>query len=704
MKHSRRDFLHATSLLAATLPLANLRLGAAETPAMTTKTPATPTLHKGLLFDEADLPRIRANTTDPRFSELWQSMLAADMAADADFLEHKVRLNNHVIDLLKVQKILERSAFIFLVNRDPAQLALARHAMAKMVEYPEWDSFVEGGKQVLGLQRATEGSFALLLALDCLGDAVTAAEREAVEQAVLTKGVPACHAAVYGMKYPDRVKGWEWNPRSDVDEFRNISLKRWPLILNATNLKIIPTACLGIAACHFRGRLPQADGWLELARSSAKAFSTMYGSDGCYDEGVSYWGYTTLFLALFSEVLWRTQGIDDRQLINYPGSVRYALCMTNPTVNDHRKVQDFQHVKGYTMPTVKPEFDIVNFGDANGGVDVSVAAWVRRTHGDELSQYVAKEIGEAKFHFGLIWYDPAATETPPDPALLDHRMANDLVVSRTGWRARDCVLALRSGGPGNHEHADRNSVIFKAYGERLLHDPFRAAYVRAQPRWRLRLTEAHTAVLIDGQGHQYHDGSEGTNASWAVASVIDYRTGLGWMAVTSDATEAYRLVNERVARVQRTLVYLKPDVVIFLDRVALGEGAASVQVRFQVNNEDGAGEVFASDDGFRITRPHATLLARVAATAGRKVQTGRLPLEEKDGIYPFAEVTSAPSNEHEILTVCSARPAAEEHGTLTITGQSGHWNIQGLHGGHPVNVTLRTKGGAVPVIEVAHAS
>ena len=44
--------------------------------------------------------------------------------------------------------------------------------------------------------------------------------------------------------------------------------------------------------------------------------------------------------------------------------MRYALCMTNPTVNDHRKLQDFQHVKGYTMPTVKPEFDIVNFGDA----------------------------------------------------------------------------------------------------------------------------------------------------------------------------------------------------------------------------------------------------------------------------------------------------------------------------------------------------
>jgi hypothetical protein len=149
------------------------------------------------------------------------------------------------------------------------------------------------------------------------------------------------------MKYPDRVQGWSWNPRSEVDEFRHIDLKRWPLIINATNLKIIPTACLGIAACYFRGRLPQTEGWLELARSSAKAFATFYGSDGCYDEGVSYWGYTTLYLALFAEVLWRTQGIDDRNLINYPGTVRYALGNTMPTIDDHRKLSDFQHVKGY---------------------------------------------------------------------------------------------------------------------------------------------------------------------------------------------------------------------------------------------------------------------------------------------------------------------------------------------------------------------
>jgi len=678
MKQSRRAFLQTSTLLAATLPLARLRLDAAEPPAPAPT--SAPGRHRGLLFDEADLPRIRANTQDPRFAALWQSMLAADSAADTEFLTHKIRLTSHRYDFLRCQKIIERAAFIFLINRDPAQAALARLAIRRLVDFPEWDLFVEGGKQVLGLQRASEGSFAVLWALNCLGDAIPAAEREAAEQAVLSKGVPACYTTLYGMKYPDRVKGWDWNPRSDNDVYRYISLKRWPFILNSTNLKVIPTACLGMAACYFRGRLPQADSWLELARSSAKAFSTMYGSDGCYDEGVGYWGYTTLFLALFAEVLWRTQGIDDRQLINYPGTVRYGLVMTDPVAAGDNRV--------------------IDFGDAAGSVEVSVAAWVQRTHRDGVAQFVARDIGRANSPFGIVWYDPRAAVQTPEPALLDTRMANDIVVSRSGWSAPSGVVAIRSGGPANHEHADRNSVIFTAHGERLLHDPLHAAYARTEPRWLLRQTEAHTAVLIDGKGHQYHDGAEGTNASWAVARVIAFVTGAGWMTLTSDATEAYNLVNDKVTRVHRTLVFLKPDVVIFLDRIALQGATATVQVRFQVNNEDSAGSVAAEGSEFRITRPQATLLGRVAQAAGRSVRAGRLNLEEKDGIFPFAEINSAAAAEHEILTVCSARPAGEAHGSLAITQEGRAWRIAGAHGGKPVDVVITVAGETAPNVLV----
>src|SRR4051812_1069126 len=265
------------------------------------------------------------------------------------------------------------------------------------------------------------------------------------------------------MKFPDRVKGWGFDPEDDYPQAFRVSLARWPLILNATNLKVIPTAALGIAAVLLHGRHPQADQWLELARSSAKAFSTMYGADGAYDEGASYWGYTTLHMAIFAETLWRRLGIDDRGLVNYPGTIRYALAFAMPT-----KGEGFDPTHGprnLAVPTLKvdPANDIVNFCDALTSSDVAIAAWVARNHQDPLSQHVALNIGGMKSHFGLVWFDAAAATAAPTAAQHDVRLSNDIVISRTGWSPEDGVVALRSGGPANHEHADRNSVIFKAH-------------------------------------------------------------------------------------------------------------------------------------------------------------------------------------------------------------------------------------------------
>jgi hypothetical protein len=416
-------------------------------------------------------------------------------------------------------------------------------------------------------------------------------------------------------------------------------------------------------------------------------FSTMYGSDGSYDEGVSYWVPTTLDVAVFAEVLWRTLGIDDRGLLNYPGTIRYALTMTLP------------RAAGPAAP-LPPRYDIVNFGDANGSVEISLAAWVARTRGDPVSQYLARDVGEAKYHYGLLWYDDAAPAALPETVLLDNRMLNDLVVSRSGWGPDDGVVALRSGGPQNHEHADRNSVIFKAHGDRLLHDPFEASYSRHLEKWKLRLTTAHTAMLINGKGHHYIEGTEGTNASDAFARVTAFATGPGWMAVTSDATDAYQPVVPDVTRVERTLVFLKPDILVFLDRLDFSSRPASVQARFQVFNEDGLGTGSAEGTAFAIGRPHASLKGRVAAAGAVTIRTGKVDIAPKEGIFPFVEVDGGPSLSHIILTVCTAAPAGGRHGVLDISRRGSSWRVSGSHLGRPVDVVLDTAGAGAPSVAI----
>jgi hypothetical protein len=264
----------------------------------------------------------------------------------------------------------------------------------------------------------------------------------------------------------------------------------------------------------------------------------------------------------------------------------------------------------------------------------------------------------------------------------------------------DSVLGLRSGGPANHEHADRNSVVFKAYGERLLHDPLKAAYPNTLPHWILRLTPAHTAVLINGKGHQYHDGREGTNASWAEAKVVRYEPSSTAMLVTSDATQAYRLVHSDVKSVLRTLIFLKPDIVLVFDRVTLGSAQAKVQLRFQVYNGDGKGTSTVGKEGFLIKRPLASLKGTVATQTPFEVTSGEHAVPKDIGVYPYVEVGTGDSLDHHILTVLTAQRVGKEHGKVTIVSKGSLWTANVEHNGQAKTVTINVDE-AVPTIKIA---
>ncbi|MGC4071533.1 MAG: heparinase II/III family protein [Nibricoccus sp.] len=688
---NRRTFLKSSALIASALTVSSARLGGSTaTPASAPVAPPS----RGLLFDPSEAPRILANLDHPRCADLKKELLGADLAGDREFIKNQVRLDNHVYDQSRVRRILERTSFVYALTGDADQLAVATMALEKLLQFPKWDYFLEAGRQVLAIQRASETVIAIVLALDWLGDALAPELKAEAEKQIAEKGAPACFTMLYGCKYPDRVRGWTVDPEEKFPI--PLDLKRWPLILNATNLKTIPLAGLGFAACWLRGRHPQAESWLNLARDSARAFSVMFGADGTYEEGVGYWGYAAIHLVLFGEVLWRSQRIDDRSLFNYTGMANFALSMTMPTAGE-----TVPSPAGQNMAIIEPRQDLVNFSDSGTAMDVSIMPWIARTHDSAIAQHVALNIGGLRSQYAAIWLEPSRPATPPPVRLLDVRLSNDWVVSRTGWSRDDAVVAMRSGGPSNHEHADRNSVIFKAYGERLFHDPFRAGYDQNLPRWRLRQTSAHTAVLIDGRGHQYHDGSEGTNSSWSWARVLDFQTGRGWMTVTSDATEAYALVDESVAWVGRTLVYLKPDVLLIADHVRLTGRPRPVQLRFQVYNDDRGGRASAQGKTFRIERPNAELGAEIFSSESIGLSEGRLELPEQIGVYPFIEATSAAALEHRVLTVATASPRGGGSGALKVTTASpGEWRVTGEHRGQKVDVAISLTGGALPKITI----
>ena len=658
---SRREFLSRTALVTAGLSLASLKSLSAEGRRVAGET-------SGLLFDEADKSRMGETVKHPRFAPYWKTFTDANLDEDSKFLREELRLNSHVYDMARARAILERTSFAFALTGDKNQFAVAKLAVEKILAYPKWDYFFEGGVHTIGLQRAPEATIAMAFALDWLGEALPQPMCREIETQIAEKGAPACYRTLWGMLHPDRVRGWTLDPNSDYLYRHTLDLGRWPIILNSTNLKVIPIAGLGIAGCLLAGKHPQAGRWRDLAIQSARAFAPMFGPDGSYEEGVSYWGYTALHLALFAEVLYRRQGVDIRSLIDFPGTVRYGLQMS--------------------MPTIGKPGDCVNFGDASKVGDTSVASWVARNHRDGIAQYVANHVGDVSSHYAIVWFDPSVKPETPGPELYDARFSIDWVVSRTGWGVESTVVAMRSGLPANHEHADRNSVVMKARGERLLHDPFKASYSYTEPHWLLRKTEAHTAVLINGQGHQYHDGKEGTNSSWAEARIVAYEAKDGHMIATSDATEAYKLVTPSVEEVKRTIVFVKPDVLIFLDEVKL-QSAGTVQVRFQIYNEDGKGKGSAGESGFTIDRPNARLSAVVRSSGVHTVKADTLDLPEKIGVFPFLEVATGTALHHQILTACSAGDAVLKGADVRVERKKDGWTLSGKQGTKSFTVVFR---------------
>lgn len=621
----RRDLLKltGTALLATALPPFALA-GARRSPR--------------LFFDPSDVGRIRANAQTPLLNPVFETWRVDGVAALRTAMDQAVASGNLVADFGAAMQRLSEVAVVHLVDPTDERRDALREAVEAAVGLPAWDYFLEGG-EVIGIQRASLATTRLLFTREVLGEELD----DRLLDAIAEKGCLPCYRTIIGMNHPETVEGWYLDDvHKDLFEY---DMTRWPEILGANNLRAVPTMALGLGALALQDRDPRAGLWLDTAVSSAKRFLDYVSADGGYFEGLSYVNYSFRTLFPFFEAHERVEGtIDWASQANFEGTARFILAM-----------QAGQKADG--------EPDIVNFSDANFTVHPAVPAWIAKKTGSGLAQFAVEKTSRPGLFLDFIWYEPERPATTPPETLKNARLDLDWVIARSGWEADDAVLAFRSGIPANHEHADRNSFLYKVHGERLLTDHFGAAYGWRDPKWLLRLTEAHNAVLIDGEGHHYHDGAEGTNEGLAEARLIRYEPEGERVWWCSDATHGYRLVNDDVRRVRRTVAFAKPEdlareggVIVLLDQIATAETPSAAAVRFFPDNRDGAAELASDGSTFTIRRPRATLHGWTHARSDLRLATDRLDLPAEMGEYPFLEVTAEPARSHEIMTVLVARP------------------------------------------------
>ncbi|WP_420454339.1 heparinase II/III domain-containing protein [Rubrivirga sp.] len=602
-----------------------------------------------LFFDLEDVPRIRATAASPILSPTLDAWAVAGPAPARRAIETLARTGEKIRDLNAVLERVTEQGVLHLVDPDPRREALLLDGIDVVLDLPDWDFFVDGTTPI-GIQRASAATERLLFLREVLGDAL-GAEREARLMAdVADKGCAPCALTLSGMEDPASVQGWRLDDQHAA--YVDYDMANWPVILGANNLRAAPLSGLGLGALALDGLDARAGGWLDQAVRNARVVLGFFDPDGTYFEGVSYADYTLRSLFAFFDAHQRVDpSVRWADRVNLTGTVRFILAMQAGRTADGSP-------------------DVVNFSDARNSAALCVPAWVaRQTEGTptaNVAQFAVERVSRPGAFQDVLWVDPDRPLAFPPESYRDVRLDNDWIVCRTGWAADDAVLALRSGGPANHEHADRNGLLFKAYGERLLTDPHGAAYDARLPGWLLRQTEAHNAVLIDGRGHQYHGGEEGVNESLAAATVTRFEDDGDRVWFTSDATPAYRLVDPDVALVRRTVAFLKPDVVVVLDEVRKSRTPSRVEVRFHPDNRDGAAVLEADPtaaaldpDGaaFAIARPTAALFGRAAGRSALSLATGRLDLPDDLGHFPFVRVAAEPGLRHEIVTVLVARPA-----------------------------------------------
>ncbi|MFV1981262.1 MAG: heparinase II/III family protein, partial [Rhodothermia bacterium] len=535
-----------------------------------------------------------------------------------------------------------------------------------ILKFEHWDFYMEGDK-IIGVQRAPASVVSISLAADWLGDRVSTEERAEWISVMGKRGSEPNYLSLYGIRNPREVQGWHFDSTSTFFEIRpdhRTDLNRRPEITQTANLRAVPAAALIIGAITDRlenGSTPDNERWLEMGLFNIEAFGDIFKEDGSYHEGVTYGHYTATQIAQATAILQRHGGIDLRQLINWPGYAQYVLNMF--------------------MPTTEDPYEIVNFGDngnpksGHGGnmARTSVPAWIARTFDDETAQWLGNNATGFRDHWSLMWYDPDVAEKPPEggPRLWVSDL--DWVVARNGFGADDLVVAMRSGAPANHEHADRNSIIVKCFGEQLVTDPSRPPYLYADPAWRMRLTEGHSAILIDGKGHEHHNGVEGTNASRSYARIVTSAEGDGYAYWKSSATQPYRLVDVDIREVIREIVVLYDvPAVVVVDRMQKFESPSPLEARFFGYNYDGQGSQFARTDGFITTRPGAVMRAHVMSNKGVTVETGLLPIQEKRAArHPFASVITEPGTDVLLVTVLAIGRPDESTAPVSITGGGG---------------------------------
>jgi hypothetical protein len=420
--------------------------------------------------------------------------------------------------------------------------ALAAHVLTKDPRYYDeslrrarnmasWDPDGPTAFTRRGLEQSARAiAFSLVLAYDWLHPTLGAPDRQLLRHAIGAR-LAQMHADLVG-------------PRSRIAKYPRDSHGQ----LSATMLAIMAALMVGDIA--------QAEGWMEQALPLAANLASPWGGEESgFSNGTAYGIWDTGSLQPYWYVLRWASGVDFAQKAWVRNYGRF-LAYFDPPGSPARLFGD-----GHEQAMFAEQ--VARFGKGYAHFAPSpLGRW-----------YASRLKGEAQLRLEYILSPPADWSGPqPLPA----GTPNALHLPSIGWAAMHSDLAdekrvsvyFKSSPPPhgafNHSHADQNSFVINAGGQRLaIESGYYDGY--KSPHWSqwLKTTRAKNAVTYDGGKGQIFFEQSGRKMGYGRITRFEHRPGHD--IVAGDATAAY---DGALSEAKRTVVFIRPNIVVVHDRLA----------------------------------------------------------------------------------------------------------------------------------------
>ena len=218
-------------------------------------------------------------------------------------------------------------------------------------------------------------------------------------------------------------------------------------------------------------------------------------------------------------------------------------------------------------------------------------------------------------------------------------------------------------------------------------------WVHEMPALQNQPSKGMKKQVIDNQGHQYHDGMEGTNASFAEAKVVKENKTDDYAIVTSDATQAYQLVNENVENVNRTFLTIpEMKLILVVDCLMTKEQPANFKARWFVDNEDKNGKIKVDGKKFTFLRPQARLVGVCDSDHEVQLISDTFPVPEEHGVFPFMDVEARkPGNKVVIASAFAALKWDDNEPVIKMKRDAENWIVNAEINGKKMKIDISTK-------------